>query len=186
MTSCQSMQKAPSNKLVLAQSFSIHSEVMVHDYHHTDKWVPGTIVQNLGLLTFHVDIGNGNIVNCHVNQLTQCLATRSVGSETKETPSIEDNFQYPEITEPPSQEPVADDHPPPQYPQKVRRPPDRFQILWTNSAFTLQNDSGMVIREPFWIDPEQFCTPFTLSMENRSRPVQTVLQCKSLRSGSYQ
>ena len=27
-------------------------------------------------------------------------------------------------------------------------------------AFTLQN------REPFWIDPEEFCTPFTLSMEN--------------------
>ena len=145
------MQKAPSNKLVMPQSYSVESEVMVHDHRHTDKWVPSTIVPKLGPLTYKGDTGNGNIVKCHVNELTQCLAPQSVGSETEETPSIEDNFQYMypeipepqsvgsetkessnieydfeylEITEPPSQEPVIDHPSPSCYPLRVRTPPD--------------------------------------------------------------
>ena len=62
-------------------------------------------MQKLGPVTYQVDTGNDNIVKSHVDQLPQRLAPQSVGSDTKETPSIEDDFQYREIMEPPSQEP---------------------------------------------------------------------------------
>ena len=79
VTSLQAVQKAPSNKLVMPPSLSISSEVMVRDCHHTDKWVPGRIVWKLGPVTCQADTGNGNIIKCHVDQLTQCLVLQSVG-----------------------------------------------------------------------------------------------------------
>jgi len=90
---------------------------MVRDVRHTDKWVPSTIAQKLGPVTYQVDIGSVNIVKCHIDQLTQCLAPQPVVSETNETQTIEDNFQYPESTEPPRPGPVGDNHQP-HYPQK--------------------------------------------------------------------
>ena len=74
---------------------------MVRDFRHTDKWVPGTIVQKLGPVTYQVDIGSGNIVKRHIDQLTQRLTPQPVVSETNETQTTEDNFQYHESTEPP-------------------------------------------------------------------------------------
>ena len=99
---------------------------MVCDYHHTDKWVPGTIVLKLGPVTYQVDLGKGNIVKRHVDQLIQCFVPQTADSKSNETPSIEDNFQYTETTEHPSQEAIVDDPPSPRYPQGVRRPPVRF------------------------------------------------------------
>ena len=62
---------------------------MVCDFRHTDKWVPGTIVQKLGPVTYQVDIGSGNIVKRHIDQLTQRLTPQPVVSETNETQTIE-------------------------------------------------------------------------------------------------
>ena len=76
-------------------------------------------------MTYQVDIGSGNTVKRHIDQLTQRLAPQPIGSETNETQTIEDNFQYPEATEPPRPEPVVDNHQP-RYPQRVPRPPDRL------------------------------------------------------------
>ena len=102
---------------------------MVRDYRHTDKWVPGTIVRKLGPVTYQVDLGKGNIVKRHVDQLTQCFTPPPPDSTSKETSSIGDNFHYPETTEPLSQEPVSDSPPSPRYPQRLRRPPDRFEVF---------------------------------------------------------
>ena len=97
---------------------------MVRDYRHTHKWVPGTIVQKLGPVTYQVDLGKGNIVKPHVDQLTWRLAPQSADLESKETPSTEDFFHYSEHPALPSQE-LVDNNPPTQhYPQRVRRPPD--------------------------------------------------------------
>ena len=70
-----------------------------------------------------VDLGNGNIVKCHIDQLTQCLAPQPVDSESKETPSTEDHFHYPELPALLSQKPVDDIAPTQHYPQRVRRLP---------------------------------------------------------------
>ena len=93
VTSGQATQNTPSNKHATLRSFSIGSEVMVRDFRHTDKWVPGTIVQKLGPVTYQVDIGSGNIVKRHIDQLTQRLTPQPVVSETNETQTTEDNFQ---------------------------------------------------------------------------------------------
>ena len=51
---------------------------MVCDYHHDAKWVPGTIVKILGPVTYRVDIGGGNIVKRHIDQLTQRVVSAIV------------------------------------------------------------------------------------------------------------
>ena len=90
---------------------------MVRDFRHTDKWVPDTIAQKLGPMTYQVDIESGNIVKRHIDQLSQCLTPQPIVFETNETQTIEDNFQYPESTEPPRPRPVFDNHQP-RYPQR--------------------------------------------------------------------
>ena len=101
----QAMQGKDSNRHVMPRSFPIDSRVMVRDYHHADKWVPGIIVRKLGPVTYQVDLGKGNIAKRHVDQLTKCF-TSPPSDSTSEQSSIGDNFDYPETTEPVSQEPV--------------------------------------------------------------------------------
>ena len=84
------------------------SSVMVRDYRGTNKWVPGTIVRKLGPVTYQVNIGSGNIVKRHIDQLTQRLEAQPLVPETTENPTVEDNFQYPAIVEQPRQEPVVE------------------------------------------------------------------------------
>ena len=116
----------PSSNQVWPQRFPVDSEVMVCDYRHADKLVPGTIVWKLGPVTYQVDLEKGNIVKCYVDQLTRHLAPQSVDLESKETPSTENYIHYSEHPALPSQE-LVDNNPPTQcYLQRVRRPSDRF------------------------------------------------------------
>ena len=128
VTSRQAAQKRQTDKHAKLRSFPVGASVMVRDFRHTNKWVPGTIVQKLGPVTYQTDIGCGNIVKRHIDQLTQRLEPSPAVPETTDISTVEDNFQYPEIVEPPSQEPVIEDHQPQphRYPQRVRRPPDRL------------------------------------------------------------
>ena len=93
----------PSNNQVWPQSFPVDSEVMVRDYCHTDQRVLGTIIWKLGPVTYQVDLGKGNIVKRHFDQLTQRLELQSIDLESKETLSIEDYFHNSEHPALPSQ-----------------------------------------------------------------------------------
>ena len=94
------------------------------------KWIPGTIAQKLGPVTYSVDIGAGRLIKRHIDHLTQRHDPSQV---TEPTPlpvpdlSIEDDYQYPdgEIPVPPD---VCEPGPPParRYPQCVHHPPERF------------------------------------------------------------
>ena len=46
------------------------SPVMVRNYHGDARWIPGTVLQKLGV-TYRVDIGNGTTVKRHIDQLRQ-------------------------------------------------------------------------------------------------------------------
>ena len=111
-------QKPHSRNPVL-RSYPFVSDVMVRDYRLADKWIPGTIVQKLGPVTYEVDLGSGNLVKRHIDQLTQRLAPLPVA----ESVDVQYNLMYPDSEEPTMQEvPVA----PQRYPQRDRRPPDRL------------------------------------------------------------
>ena len=126
IASRQDTQKKQRNRHAKLRSLAVGSLVMVRDFRHNSKWVPGTIVMKLGPVTYHVDLGGGNIVKRHIDQLTQRLESLPVTlNETTENPTIKDNFQYPETVEQPRQEPVVEAQRD-RYPQRVRRPPDRL------------------------------------------------------------
>ena len=57
----QGGQKPHSRNAVL-RSYPVGSDIMVRDYRLADKWIPGTIVQKLGPVTYEVDLGSGNLV----------------------------------------------------------------------------------------------------------------------------
>ena len=128
VTSRQAAQKTQSHKHTL-RVFTVGSAVMVRNYRRPDKWVPGTIVRKLGPVTYQVDLGRGNLVKCHIDQLTTRLEPPSgEHSKTDEPQTTQDDyFQYPDTTDNPIQEQVdPPHHPPDRYPQRVRQPPDRF------------------------------------------------------------
>ena len=128
VTSRQAAQKPQSHKHTL-RVFTIGSAVMVRNYRRPDKWVPGTIVRKLGPVTYQVDLGRGNLVKCHSDQLTTRLEPPSgEHSKTNETQTTQDDyFQYPDTSDDPLPEQVdPPHHPPDRYPQRVRQPPDRY------------------------------------------------------------
>ena len=139
VTSRQAAQKIPSHKYTL-RSLAIGSADMVRNYWRPYKWVPGTIVWKLGPVTYQVDLGRGNLVKCHIEQLTKrSEPLPQEHSKTDEPQTTQhDYFQYPDTTDAPNQEQVDPLHnPPDRYPQRVREPPDRcitFPFSWEETV----------------------------------------------------
>ena len=130
----QAAQKANHDKHSKDCSFCNGTPVMVKDFRYANQWIPGTIVEKLGPVTYHVDVGKGKILKRHIDHLTQRQEpSPEVTLITSDVPTIEDNFHYPE-PEPVEQEPsVVNPLPPRQrYPQRIRRPPDRLMYVTAN------------------------------------------------------
>ena len=128
----QRYQKKQHDNHTRLRNFVIGSPVMVRDYRHADKWVPGTVVKKLGPVTYRVDIGNGNIVKRHVDQLTQRQDTRSAIPPGNSNGSpLEDDFPYPTTEDPPRPDPDVGGHQPLQrrYPPRIRQPPNRLMVI---------------------------------------------------------
>ena len=123
----QAAQEKPRDKHTRLRNLLSGSSVMARDYRGTNTWVSGTIVRKLGPVTYQVNIGSGNLVKRHIDQLTQRLEAQPLVPETTENPTVEDNFQYPAIVEQPRQEPVVVVCQ--RYPQRVRQPPDRLMAI---------------------------------------------------------
>ena len=127
----QATQKEHHDKHSKLQSFPIGSPVVVRDFRHPNKWIPGVILRMLGPVTYHVRVENGKVVKRHIDHLAHRLAPATViADSTSEDSTVRDNFHYPEI-DPPIQAPLLNDHQPPgdRYPQRVRRPPERLMVV---------------------------------------------------------
>ena len=109
IASQQATQKKHHDGHTKLRSLVVGSPVMVRDFRHHSKWIPSTIVKKLGPVTYHVDLGGGNIVKRHIDQLVQHLEPLPVTpNETNGNSTIEDNFQYPETVAQQRQEPVEE------------------------------------------------------------------------------
>ncbi len=127
----QAAQKVNHDQHSKLRSLDLGSLVMVKDFRHSKQWIPGTIVKKLGPLTYHVDVGNGQILKRHVDHLT--LRQESSVEDITITASdstIQDNFHYPESDSPVPTPPVENPQGP-RYPQRERRPPDRLMQVTT-------------------------------------------------------
>ena len=141
----QAAQKANHDQHSRFCSFAIGTSVMVKDFRHSQQWIPGTIVQNLGPLTYQVDVGDGQLLKRHIDHLAQRqvpTAKTTTTSDSTDATLIEDNQHYPapdpphqppavvnpSPPSPPHQPPAVVNLPPlqPRYPQCLRRPPDRL------------------------------------------------------------
>ena len=104
---------------------------MARDFRSTRKWVPGTIVDRTGPLSYTVILGNGKIIHRHIDQLHN-WSTPSAKTPTDIT--IEDfepfqDYQLCELlTQSPNLNPVTTVR---RYPQRERWPPDHF-VAWTH------------------------------------------------------
>ena len=69
MTKAQGMQKAHHNTKAKETRYMIGENVMAKNYRSGPKWLPGVIVEQLGSLTFLVQLDNGMFWKRHVDQL---------------------------------------------------------------------------------------------------------------------
>ena len=143
VASRQTAQKTSHDGHARLRSFLIDSSVMVRDYRHPTKWVPGVIVRKLGPVTYHVDLGGGNVVKRHIDQLTHRQEHSPVSLSADTTPAVvADNWQYPATPEDPEREPpeLPQQPPQPRYPQRVRQPPDRLQAVSADGTFPFSGE----------------------------------------------
>ena len=81
----QAAQKANHDQHSRFRSFAIGTSVMVKDFRHSQQWIPGTIVQNLGPLTYQVDVGDGQLLKRHIDHLAQRQVPTAKTSTTSDS-----------------------------------------------------------------------------------------------------
>jgi hypothetical protein len=97
---------------------------MVRNYRSNGpKWLMGTIVEQIGPVTYDVKI-DGITHKRHVDQLRERYKSTSIFSPGDTNDSIRDNFVYPEL--PNSSSDMQGELPTRRYPSRDRRPPDRY------------------------------------------------------------
>jgi hypothetical protein len=141
----QADQKIHHDKRTKFRSFLPGSLVMVREYNQSDKWIKGVIVKKLGPITYTVELTNGRLVKKHIDQLRECISTTPI-----EVTTIQDNYTYPtpmELTNTDTMEPSAVPttsipvEPSRRYPDRTRRPPDRY--IHEGTTFYLQEREEM-------------------------------------------
>ena len=69
VNTAQRMQKANHDKKAKETQYLIGQNVMAKNFRNGPKWLPGVIVEQLGILTFLVQLDNGMFWKRHVDQL---------------------------------------------------------------------------------------------------------------------
>ncbi len=101
--------------------------------HRRDDWKPGKIVKRVAPLSFHIDLGNGRIIRCHVDQIRKNLLMSPIISESQDDSEavgpehvmeeIPVNVDFPDANGAEELEPSSQE---PRYPSRMSHPPDRF------------------------------------------------------------
>lgn len=151
----QHVQKKQSESALRSQTrslrtFQVGQQVIAKDYRNKgQKWQTGTIVSQTGPLTYQVKVGQDLVWRRHVDQLLDASGSTSVDAndtpfhgdfefsdEAQDTGGPEDDAggsapaspvpQRPAVN-PVPQSPTANTSPVRRYPERIRRPPERFQ-----------------------------------------------------------
>ena len=134
VSSKQAEQKLHHDKQVKSRSLIPGALVMVRNFSGSNKWIPGIIIKKLGPVTYHVEVAHGQILKRHVDQLKPREDRSQVTGSPDVAPTdapVLDNFQYPPVNEAPAAQDSPEYPPTPtrRYPQRQRRPPDRFMVV---------------------------------------------------------
>ena len=140
----QALQKSAHDRRAHSRDWIVGDRVMARNLRPGPDWVPSTIVEVLGPVTYVVETEAGQRWKRHADQLKDWLpsvpATTSGSAsedildaisdseEAPEEPAVDptDNAD-PEPTEPHVEEPETPEPLEPRYPRRIRRPPNRYE-----------------------------------------------------------
>ena len=88
----QATQKDHHDQHARARWFTIGQSVMARNFRPGVAWIPGTIVQQLGPLTYLIDVGEGRTWKCHVDHVKE-YGTTPLMPESEEEGN-EEPFSY--------------------------------------------------------------------------------------------
>ena len=124
----QAKQKAQDDSHTKGREFSIGESIMAKNFRTGAPWLPGTITERLGPVTYLVRVNNRLTWKRHVDQLRS--RTQSTDESAPETVSTDDYIPaHTSITDAVSENSCAPspNAPTSRYPQREnRRPPDRL------------------------------------------------------------
>ena len=135
VTSEQAQQKLYHDQHSAGRELFIGQRVMVRNFCAGDKWVPGTIMERTGPLSYLVQVTGGLMWKRHIDQLRQ-MDDSPQEKFTEETYSDKETMiQFPPNQTANDAEPVNDEPTPTvtdstptthRYPRRVHVPPDRL------------------------------------------------------------
>ena len=133
----QARQKEDHDKKVMYRSFTVGEKVMVKNFRAGENWLPATITQQNGPLSYTVCTANGQLWKRHVDHIKP-LESQPVHNEF-----TSENDDYLDIPTSNAEEPTSnvcnnptptlssESTPPvnpiPRYPRRARHPPERFE-----------------------------------------------------------
>ncbi len=107
-----------------ARSFNVGDSVYIKDFPDQKKWVPGTIVQTRGPLSYHVELHDGRVVRRHVDAVRSRVSDEGSSTSDVEIPSPE---IAPAVVDSPAEEDVdATALPPIRHSDRSRPPPEYY------------------------------------------------------------
>ena len=101
-----------------------------------DKWIPGTVLPQLGPVTYDVKVEKGKVLKRHIDHMRERMVINDdCPSVHPDENTIQDNFHYPAVFPVPLPDAIEEsknDVPARRYPVRERRPPDRFMsgFVW--------------------------------------------------------
>ena len=85
----QLQQKSAHDHHAKDQQFQVDGPVFVHNFTSTGStWLPGTIVEARGELTFHVELGDGRVLRRYIDHIRLRTCTSPTNQPTEEADEI--------------------------------------------------------------------------------------------------
>ena len=139
----QALQKSAHDRRAHSRDWIVGDRVMAHNPRPGPDWVPSTIVEVLGPITYVVETEAGQRWKRHADQLKDWLpsvpATTSGSASEDILDAVSDSEEAPEEpavdptdnadpapTEPHVEDPETPEPLEPRYPRRIRRPPTRY------------------------------------------------------------
>ena len=150
VTAKQALQKMAHDRKAKLREFTVGQEVMARNYRDGDKWVPGVVIERKGPLSYTIQTESGMLWRRHIDQLRKLSTSTANSAVSSEESTLPYDIGGPSHTNDPEHEPEADapheepeelppeEPPPPEeeteteteteksYPQRSRKPPDRY------------------------------------------------------------
>ena len=73
MHSSQESQKMDYDCKLKMRSFTTNDKAFVRQSSNDPPWIPGTVIEELGELTYQVQLDMGHIVRWHIDQINVCM-----------------------------------------------------------------------------------------------------------------